>query len=212
MRKNLFLVLFVIVSASSFAQVKLGFQLSPTLSTNRISNDSDTVSLETDGTGLRFAAGPIVDIGFTENYFVSTGLLFVSKRAGIEADLNNDNRPAFTEEYRLQYLQVPISLKLLTNEVGLDKKIYFQFGTTLEFAVQDEPEEKENFIIEDFKLFDSSLLIGIGLEYKIGVSTILFGGFSYHRGLLNAVSDQVSLDDDITFKNDYIGLDFGIKF
>ncbi|MEL7002281.1 MAG: porin family protein [Bacteroidota bacterium] len=212
MRKNVFLILFVFGSLSSFAQVKLGFQFSPTLSSNRIDADSDTLSLDTDGTGVRFAAGPIVDIGFTDNYFVSTGLLFVSKRAGLEANALNDANPAFTEEYRLQYLQIPLSLKLLTNEVAIDKKIYFQFGTTLEFAVQDEPDDSDNFIIEDFKLFDSSLLVGVGLEYKIGVSTILFGGFSYHRGLLNAVSDQVRLDDDISFKNDYIGLDLGIKF
>lgn len=212
MRKNLFLVFFLIMSITSFSQVKLGFQFTPTLSTNRISNDSDTLSLETDGTGLRFAIGPIVDIGFTDNYFVSTGLLLVSKRAGLEANLANDNNPSFTEEYQLQYLQIPLSLKLLTNEVAIDKRIYFQFGTTLEFAVKDEPEEKENFIVEDFKLFDSSLLLGIGLEYKIGVNTILFGGFSYHRGLLNSISDQVQLDDDITFKNDYVGIDFGIKF
>lgn len=212
MRKNLFLVLFVLASATSFAQIKLGFQFSPTLSTNRISSDSDTLSLETDGTGLRFAAGPIVDIAFSENYFISTGLLLVSKRAGLEADLSNDASPAFREEYKLQYLQIPLSLKLLTNEVAIDKRIYFQFGTTMEFAVKDEPEESDHFIVEDFKLFDSSLLVGIGLEYKIGVSTILFGGFSYHRGLFNSVSDQVRLDDDITLKNDYVGLDFGIKF
>ena len=212
MRKNLFLVALILLSFVGQAQVKLGFQFSPTLSTNRISADSDTLNLETDGTGLRFAVGPIVDIGFTENYFVSTGIFLVSKRAGIEADLRNDNEPSFTEEYKLQYIQVPLSLKLLTNEVALDKKIYFQFGTTLEFAVQDEPDQRENFIVEDFKLFDSSLLLGVGLEYKMGVSTILYGGFSYHRGLLNAVSEQVRLDDDIVFKNDYVGLDFGIKF
>ena len=195
------------------AQFKLGFQLSPTLSTNRINAESDSLNLNTDGAGLRVAFGPTIDVPIQENYFFSSGLLFVSKRAGIEATRQGGS-PGIPvrETYGLQYLQVPLSLKLLTNEVALDKRIYFQFGTTLEFNIQEEPDEEDNFLLEDFRWFDSSLLAAVGVEYKIGLNTTLFGGFSYHRGLINAVSESADVIDDIRYRNDYLGLDLGIKF
>lgn len=209
MRKILLLIILLFTASAGFSQFKLGFKFSPTISTNRIDSKSDTVSFSTDGAGLRFVAGPIADFQLTDNYFVSTGILLVSKRAGLEA-----KRPSGTEteEYSLQYIQVPVTLKLFTNEVALDKRIYFQVGATMEVNVKDEPKKDRYYYIDNFKLFDSSLLVGVGLEYKVGLNTIVFGGFSYSRGLLNAVGDQVRLDDDITFKNDYLALDLGIKF
>ena len=213
-RKYLLLVCLSLALADVVhAQFKLGFQFSPTLSTNRINADSDSLTLNTDGAGLRVAFGPIIDVPIQENYFFSSGLLFVSKRAGIEA-IREGNNPGIPtrETYGLQYLQVPLSLKLLTNEVALDKKIYFQFGTTLEFNIQEEPNENDHFLLEDFRLFDSSLLAAVGVEYEIGLNTTLFGGFSYHRGLINAVSGSADVIDDIRYRNDYLGLDIGVKF
>ncbi len=205
--------LFILMTSTVTAQFKLGIQMTPTLSTNRISAESDSLSLNTDGAGLRFAFGPVVEVPIQENYYFSSGLFFVSKRAGIETRRKGSNPGIpIRETYRLQYLQVPISLKLFTNEVGLDKKIYFQLGTTLEFNIEEEPKEEENFLIEDFRRFDSSLLAAVGVEYKLGLNTTLFGGFSYHRGLFNSVSDQSDLIQDLTLKNDYLGLDVGIKF
>lgn len=204
------LSLISIISAN--AQFKLGIQFSPTLSTNRIEANSDSLNLDTDGTGLRMAVGPIIDYQIKDNYYFSSGLLFVSKRVGVEATRVDGSGLPNRETYNLQYLQVPISLKLFTNEVSIDKKFYFQLGTTLEFAIDEKSKEDENFLIEDLALFDSSLLLGFGLEYQLGVNTTLFGGFSYHRGLFNVVSDQAALDTDLKMKNDYLGLDLGIKF
>ncbi len=215
MSKYLLIACLVFAGTNSLmaqAEFKLGIQFSPTLSTNRIESESASLNLDTDGTGLRMAFGPIIDYQIKDNYYFSSGLLFVSKRAGIEATRADNTGVPVRETYGLQYLQVPLSLKLFTNEVAIDKKIYFQLGTTLEFAIDEKRKEDENFLIEDFKLFDSSLLLGLGIEYQLGVNTTMFGGFSYHRGLLNAISEQTALDTDIRFKNDYLGLDVGIKF
>jgi len=208
-RKILLLAILVLLATPSFSQFTLGLKFSPTLSTNRIEASSDSASIDTNGNGIRLALGPIADFKIRENYYLSTGLLFVSKRAGIEASSDN---ATFNEEYGLQYLQVPITLKLFTNEVALDKKIYFQVGGTLDFNINEEPKEQENFLVEDFLIFDSSLLIGMGLEYKLGVNTIVFGGFTYQRGLVNAINEHAPLDGDFSLKNDYISLDLGVKF
>lgn len=210
MRKNLLLILFLSLSFSAFSQFKIGFQFSPILSSNRIDFTSDDLDLETDGTGLKVAMGPFADIQLTDNYYVNVGLFYASKRVGIEQRYK-DGTPPNKEEYNLQYVQLPVSMKLYTNEVSLDKRIYFQFGAAFEFNVEEK--KKDNVIVEDFRLFDTSLLAGLGMEYQIGTSTMLFGGISYHRGLVNIISDAVDgLGGDLTMKNDYIALDLGIKF
>lgn len=212
MRKNLLLILLLSISFSAFSQFKIGFQFSPILSSNRIDFTSDDYDLETDGTGLKIATGPFVDIQLTDNYYVNVGVFYASKRVGIEQrDKVNTTTPPTKEEYDLEYVQIPLSMKLYTNEVSLDKRIYFQFGAALEFNVEEKL--KDNVIVEDFRLFDTSLLAGLGMEYQIGTSTMVFGGISYHRGLVNIISESVDgLGGDLAMKNDYIALDLGIKF
>ncbi len=213
MRKNLLLILLLSLSFSAFSQFKIGFQFSPILSSNRIDFTSDDYDLETDGTGLKMATGPFVDIQLTDNYYFNVGVFYASKRVGIEVRDKINNTPPTKEEYNLQYVQIPLSMKLYTNEVSLDKRIYFQFGAALEFNMEEKSAEASNVIVEDFRLFDTSLLAGLGMEYQIGTSTMVFGGISYHRGLVNTISESVDgLGGDLAMKNDYIALDLGIKF
>lgn len=209
MRKILLLITFMSITTLGFSQVELGFKFSPTISTNRIDTDSETVDFSNDGSGLRFLAGPTADFALAENYYVSTGLLLVSKRAAFKATSVAGTEK---EEYKLQYLQIPITLKLYTNEVALDKRIYFQVGGSLEINVKEDPKEDNFRYVEDFKIFDSSLIVGTGLEYKVGVSTAIYGGFSYTRGLVNSVGDQLDVGGDLIIKNDYLALDIGVKF
>lgn len=212
MRKNILLLVFIMASSSAFSQVKLGFQVAPILSANRVTEESPLVDIDSDGTGLRLALGPIADFQLTDNYYVSTGILFTSKRAGFEFR-SDSSAASVTEEYNLQYIQIPATMKLFTNEVGLDKRLFFQFGGTFEFNIQEKKESELNVLVEDFRFFDISLLAGLGMEYQLGTSTIAFGGISYHRGLVNAVSDQnAGLGGNLSIKNDYIALNFGIKF
>jgi hypothetical protein len=212
MRKNIFIILFLTVTTTAFSQFKIGFQLSPILSTNRVDIKSAEFDVDSDGTALKMAFGPFADFRLTDNYYVNTGIFFASKRAGLE-QTNKITGNITKEEYSLQYIQLPITMKLYTNEVSLDKKFYFQFGGAFEFNVKEEPDDVNYTLVNDFRLFDFSVLAGLGLEFQIGTSTILFGGLSYHRGLINAVSEQADgLGGDLTLKNDYISLDFGIKF
>ncbi|UII22186.1 porin family protein [Fulvivirga ligni] len=208
MRKKLLFLSFLFISIGSYAQVELGVKFSPTISTSRVSSDADDVNFDGNGAALRFAAGPFADIAFSENYYISTGLFLVSNRATFEVTSGPERHE---EEHNLQYLQVPLALKLYTNEIALDKRIYFQVGTTMEFKVK-EKSDSEIQLIEDFKLFNSTLQVGFGLDYKIGLNTSLFGGLSYNRGLINAVSERAEGVPKFTLKNDYVGIDLGIKF
>ena len=57
---------------------------------------------------------------------------FVPKRVGIESS------GGVEEAYRLHYLQIPIALKLFTNEVALDTRVYFQVGLTADVKLLED--------------------------------------------------------------------------
>ena len=209
-RKNtIFLVLFILlISSPAFSQFELGLQLSPSLSFNRIDDDDATVGLSTNGVGARIMAGVIADVYIRENYYFNTGLFFVPKRVGIEDADNN-----IEEAYRLHYLQLPATLKLYTNEVALDLRMYFQVGLALDIKIlEDELSDEVNYV-QNFQPIDANVLVASGLEYRIGYSTTLYGGFSYRRGLVNVVRSQFDPNvGEIIIKNDLLSLDIGVKF
>lgn len=209
-RKNsIFLALLLTFFAlPAWSQVELGLQFSPSLSFNRIDDDDATESLSTNGVGFRGIFGLLADFYFQENYYFSTGLYFVPKRVGIE-DANNN----ISEAYRLHYLQVPASLKLFTNEVALDMRIYFQVGFTADIKILEDQISEEVAYIRNFRAFDSNFLLGTGLEYRMGYSTTVYGGLSYRRGLVNVVRNPLDPSvGDIIIKNDMLSLDLGVKF
>lgn len=210
MRNSILVLLIFISTTAAFSQYKIGFQFSPILSANRVTHENPNYNIDSDGTALKLALGPIVDIQLTDSYFLSTGILFASKRAGFEARDAQQN--TFKEEYDLQYLQIPATMKLFTNEVSLDKRLFFQFGGNVEINIKDDSGGEGQLLVEDFQFFDFSLLAGVGMEYQLGTSTIAFASLSYHRGLVNAVSAHNDLIGKVTLKNDYIGLNFGVKF
>ncbi|MEM8966223.1 MAG: outer membrane beta-barrel protein [Bacteroidota bacterium] len=202
------LLLFLSLSyISTFAQVKLGVQLSPTLSFNRLDDDEAATGFDNDGIGGRLVGGAIVDYMLQENYYVSSGLFFVPKRVGVR---NIDS--GVEEAYRLHYLQLPATMKLFTNEIALDVRLYFQAGFTLDMKILEDNLSEDPQFISEFRPIDASLLLATGAEYQFGYSTILFGGFSYRRGLGNTVRSTDANVGDLVIKNDLFSLDMGIKF
>lgn len=209
MKKLLFSAILLISVFVAEAQVRFGFKAAPNISFNRIEADADNTDFSTEGVGLRFQLGPIFDFEFKENHFFSTGVIFTSKRSAFSADSLGSTPPTFNEDYSPQYLQVPLTLKLFTEEIGLDKKIYFQFGGTVDFMTNSEG--KDENIVQSFRFIDLNSLLAVGLEYGIGINTKIFGGLIYQRGLLNVFSENI-YGDNFKLRNDFVGLEVGVFF
>lgn len=192
---------------ASEAQIKIGAQLSPSLSFNRLDDDEAAGEFGNSGIGGRLIAGAVVDYMFQENYYVSSGIFFVPKRVGIENLA--DGRE---EAYRLHYIQLPATAKLFTNEIALDVRLYFQAGFALDIKILEDNLSEDPQFIGEFSPVDASLLLGTGAEYQLGYNTIVFGGFSYRRGLGNVVRSTDATVGDVVIKNDLFSLDLGIKF
>jgi hypothetical protein len=210
MKQFIFVVVIFFGARESFSQVEIGLQLSPTISSNRIETQADLYTVKSDGGKLKFKFGLIADFGLSDNYYFSTGLLYTPKQVSLRATENPAVR-TLTEEYNLQYLQIPLTMKLYTNEITLDTKLFFQLGATAEVAIS-EKFEIDNEVIEDFKLFDTSLLLGAGVERKIGANTAIYVAVVYNRGLINPIADGLDIGEKIVLNNDLISLDLGIKF
>ena len=212
----LFLFVFVLTSFVSQAQddLKLGIKAAPIIGTNRAFLDDADTDIENGSGYFNFSLGLIVDKFFGDSYAFSTGLIYLPREVTMDVSsaANTFNEQ---ETYKLQYLQVPVTVKLFTNEVMPDGKIYFQLGGAVEVKIfqQGDEELTEPTIVSKFQPINLPVIIGTGLEYRAGLNTILIAGLSYQRGLNNQIgTTNFEFDEELSIRSSVFSIDLGIKF
>lgn len=208
MKRYCLLFFLLLAGISVHAQTKIGIKFGPNLSLNRVENNADTVSHESLGAGLRFMVGPFIDIELSKNYYVHTGIVFSAKRTGIRFT-DQQNSVRLSNAPTLNYVSIPATMKLYTNEIDLDKKLYLQFGGSID-VLTGQPEEQYS-LFERTWFMDVTLMIAAGLEYDIGIDTRVYAGFLYQRGLINVIRTH-AYNDQFKIWNDVVSLELGIKF
>ncbi len=211
MKKALLLSLLIVLLFDLQAQPKIGLTFSPSISSNRVKYKNDAATdISKNGAAFKLRLGLEIDfpIKNADTYFISTGLIFSPKRAGLTIDSVGGS---YTEGYKLQYLQIPLTLKLYTNEIMPDVKTYFQLGFLGEVLVYDEPEGDDYSMVKKIKPYDTSFVFGIGAEYGASISSLIYAALIYNRGLVNIVSESPAAKD-LNINLDMISLQIGIKF
>ena len=204
-------LLFTIFSFTAFGQLKIGIKFSPGVTPTRAVSNTDTLTVSNSGSGLRYLAGLVVDYQFRDNYQFRTGVNFLTRKMAYSA-LGDTPGVTYNDEFVAQHIQIPITLKLNTDEIALDKSIYFQLGTSLDFKVQDDVGSQTDPLVTKMGFFDSSLIIASGLDMKLGTKTQAFGGLVFQRGFLNQARETVRLSEKFTMNSLFIGVEFGIIF
>jgi len=235
MKNNAILLLLLLLASNQiFAQdkkFKLGLRFAPNIAMNRVVDlqENDEFSFSNNGAGVRYSAGLTGDFYFGKNYSFYTGLWYTVLRTGMKYDRVNSLIPENGKSvYNLQYLQVPVALKLFTNEIGTDLKMYFVVGGTLGLKIDEKEKSWEKSVGSTAQkpskgsghsFGDVGLLLGTGVEYQMGETTTLFFGLSYNRGLLDIASkkgpmwiDQKDASDFYTISTSLLSLEGGIKF
>lgn len=211
MKKIVLVSLICMTCFVTYAQPQLGLVVGPSISMNQVKYKSDpTLDISKDGSKIRFKFGLEADFELTEKYSFSTGLFFAPKRAGFTVS-PTDGSASFTEEYKIHYLQLPVTLKLFTQEIQPDLKAYFQLGFKGEIKIFDEPFREEYTLVDEFQFFDCSFTGGVGVEYGAGVNTVLYGGIFYDRGLVDVVKSS-SASSSLVNKMSMLDLKIGLKF
>ncbi len=127
MKKSISILLLVLLGYSAFSQKSsdngfhFGLKASPSLAWLK----TDNTNISSNGSKLGFTYGLITEFNFADHYAFATGL-DVSYRGGkfksqntIKSLAGNDSLSRFDEStYNLQYIEIPITLKLKTNEIG----------------------------------------------------------------------------------------------
>lgn len=198
-----------IISFQCYSQgdLRLSLKVDPAITFNRFTSKTDTLAIDNLHDDIRLTFGLAADIGITESYFFSTGLLYSLRKVSFSAT-NEQAGVTDEEQYSLEYLELPLTLKLYTNDVGIDSKIYFQTGFTADFLVNWKGINKDDTRIEKFNFFDSSFYVGAGFDKQMGVTSAFFAGLFFQRGLINIAKDSPTF----TLKNDLLGLDLGLRF
>ncbi|AYA38316.1 PorT family protein [Hymenobacter oligotrophus] len=215
------------VATNASAQIEIGLKVSPSITSLRVSSPTER-NFQSDGSRAGIGGGVVVDYFFGENYAFSTGLNLTFKGGNVryltENSPTDNSLSTQKQKIGLQYLEIPVTLKLFTNEITTDTKLYFQVGGTANARVAsringnkfytDPSTGNETKASSHFIVPDAALLGGLGVEYQVGQSTKVFAGVSYHRGLFNIERyfDNTRKLKDITFKNNEVALDLGLKF
>ena len=215
MNKTISIALILIgISLTSVAQVKLGLKFSPSFNNSRTFLPSDTLDVNPENGLIKISLGLVADMKLTETYYVSSGIMVIPKRVGVSILPEGTGTFApSTQYFDLQYVQLPVTLKLYTNEVMPDGSLYFQVGGAADIKVYDQPVEETYDFLDEFTNLDFTVILGGGFEYQAGLNTALFMGVTYNRGLTNIVkTTRPALSEAFSIRTSVLMVDFGIEF
>lgn len=161
---------------------------------------TDVKGLKSDGSRLGFRFGLLGDVqlGDNANYFFSTGLFL--NNVGFKTSTTvaaHDSIAALTSkgESKLQYIELPVSIKLKTNEIGYMTyfgQVGFDVGvlTAAKGKVADGDFEDASDFVAPIRV---ALAVGGGLEYNFSGNTSALVGIKYSNGFTNVNKDKVSV-------------------
>jgi hypothetical protein len=231
MKKILLTVAALALAPAAFAQVEIGLKVSPSISYLRTDSPSGT-SFSSENSKFSFGGGIFMDYFFGENYAFNTGLFLTGKGGTISYNdqtsstgIGGGRAVRVEQKIAMQYLELPLTIKLFTNEVAPDTRLYFQLGGSLAVPVQtringdkyytdaydNNNQTKAGQHVLDI---DANLIGGFGAEYQLGQSTKLLAGVSYHHGLIDfdRYFQRTRNFSDVNIKNSVFALDLGLKF
>ncbi len=222
--KKLLLSLLAVAAAASpaAAQVEIGLKVSPSYTYLRA--DATTGGLTSESGKISFGGGVLFDLFFGENYAFSTGL-FLTGKGGTVKYADPQSAMSGTQKIALQYIELPATVKLFTNDVATDVRLYFQVGGSIAVPIATRIDGEKTYTdalrsgnttqaSDHILLIDANAIAAFGAEYQLAKSTKALFGLSYHRGLIDVdrFFDKDRGYQDASIKNNVFALDLGLKF
>lgn len=218
MKKVLFLTLCNLMPVLAFCQyygkkVELGFTASPNIAWFSVNNSNVVVSNE----GIRpgFSYGVLGDFELAPNYYFGTAFTFTSINGKVKypGSVSDATR---TDDYRLKYLEVPVTLKLKSKASELGRFYgQFGFGTAMRVGTKGSSEEKrlgqapteiQPTHLDHLNRFRLSVIVGAGAEWNVNNDFRVLTGLTYN----NAFTKTTGFSGDL--KSSYLAFTFGVFF
>jgi len=205
-RLPLFSLLFILFLSQALlgqGNIRFGVNVDPQFAWLR---SSDHKALDPDGAIFHMQAGLQMDYFFQENYAFILGF-GISNLGGklVYADSANygsDGDPVIvlpgqSIKMNLQYLNIPLGLKLKTEEMGyltgfLQVGFNPMFNINAHITSEDGSFDQENIQEEGANLFNLGYHVGLGAEYRLGGKTALVGGIRWTSGFTDVTQNDGS--------------------
>jgi opacity protein-like surface antigen len=173
----------------------------------------------------------VTEFNFSDRYAFATGI-DITYRGGKfktvtqipNASGGDSINTSTSSSYTLQYIEIPITLKLKTNEIGY-LTYYLQAGvapgwnirarssfssttqiTTGGNTVTSSAEGDGIDIKDNINNLNFSMIIGGGVEYTLSGSTVMLAGIQFNNGFLDV------FDDDPKVNSNYLALTLAVLF
>jgi hypothetical protein len=237
--KRYLLVIVVVFTSFNLIQaqgdVRFGVTLNPGLSWYKPDNQSH----KSDGVRFAFTYGLVVDYKFgnDERYAINTGLQVGMaggriSSTGIAEPVEEEVVRIFEEiptstaliAAKVQYLELPISIKLRSNETNTGLVYYGQLGFINGFSFRRRADhtvddvKTTNVKLKDLEFYPQNIekvipyhlgmLIEAGIEYGISDNTAVVGGFFFNNGFTNVLKNGTG--DRVVMRS--FGLRMGVIF
>lgn len=157
---------------------------------------------------MGFGYGLMIDYKFSDspNYLFTTGVNLTTNGGGMvepwdSLDIGADTNYFYGKldrTYRLQYVNIPLLLKMRTNEIGYMTyfgAIGFDLGIRTRAFANDEfdwvqtgltpANEKDNNIQQNINLFRLGINVTLGGEYNLSGNTNAYVGIGWHNAFTN---------------------------
>jgi hypothetical protein len=209
-------------SGQNDSKFHFGVKVMPALAWFRVDAPDET-NLKSDGLPFGFGYGLITDFGFAERYAFSTGLEVAYRGGKVKYEIPfPDSNVVVSEKYSLQFIEIPLTLKLKTNEIGY-MTYFFQAGFSPGIAIRTKKdievtamgitaENEDEDASDDINEFNVSLLVAAGAEFNISGNTSLLFGLTFNNGFLDLFDDERFGDEKVTANSNYLALTVGVLF
>ncbi|MFM2206566.1 MAG: hypothetical protein RL213_541 [Bacteroidota bacterium] len=221
----------------TITKFQFGMKATPALDWFR----SDTKDVKNDGSLLRASYGFIANFRLSNNYFLCSGIDVNYKggklnKVSVNTVRVSPNDSTITTTYdmdlRTNYVELPISMLLKTNEIGYIK-YFLQAGiapginvranydgtvktqtTSPGFTNTAVQEYEDEDIAADINLFNLSMVLGAGIEYNLSGSTSLVAGITFSNGLIKVTDKKADnpVLDGAKIAANMLGLSIGVLF
>ena len=164
---------------------------------------TDLSRIAPDGSRVGINVGLMMDRFFAEHYAFATGISLQTMGGSLyyekgKTDFSTSDTlrslpPNTSVKYKLQYIHIPIALKLRTTEIGYTT-FFAQLGFDPMINVKANADIPFLSVTDigvggEIRLFYLAYHIGLGLEYKIVGSTALMLGLTYMNGFSDVTSN-----------------------
>ncbi|MCC7231904.1 MAG: PorT family protein [Bacteroidia bacterium] len=224
--KKIFLLISALLTGTLLmaqeSSIHFGLKAAPSLAWLK----TDSEGIKSDGSKFGFAYGLITEFSFSEQYAFATGI-DIAYRGGkltstttLKNSQNQDSTIKASSEFNIQFIELPLTLKLKTKEIGYltyflqvgvapginiraraDQSLTTESNQQRTTSSSDDQDVKDN--INNFNL---SMIIGGGVEYTLSGSTVLLAGVQFNNGFMDV------FDGPGKVNSNYLALTIGVLF